>query len=591
MKCKALILGLIFSMILSVPVFANPTNPAVETGDDVQIVVPDNITNAEAYTNLKKFQNLVNNKDIGNTPETIIRVVKVPKESDVANSGAITEGAETPVVSTEPVEEILHFSLFDGQTFFSVEDDEFKIWMDEIVATAKEDAVLGLQDLKNVTTTLDHIKLKNWGEFLTKYYGKEANNFPMGNVVITYGDYSFTFANSKECKEFILDYLVPPMVEAIVNESKSYPAKRYVLDIQSGSVLADYQCDLTKVKELKTVYPFDGVSNYIFSNTGDYFAINLGEEYVNILRGYIDESGYDRRVEGSVPGCVNVLSYVTLLRNVNGATLSDKVLSDFTMYENLAVCLDTKELIDTTDMTTNRKALVYADYKIDPSKLLLTPISDTVVIIQPTYLECFSYRVNANNKVYERNFGRTLDATEFITTGAPYLTTTVQVEGEKGSIAQKQQINLEYFTDEFGILDVRLGNAPFLIFYINYVPYDLLINWYYNDSTAFSLMPTEVERENFIKQVKNDMETQGRSAEFDAYVKAAGQMTDGTKTIMKVSVISVIVIVVAIVAFIIYKKVKYAKENPVTYRSKVLFDDDNDMDDDDDDDFGSFELK
>ena len=590
MKHKVLMLCLIFSMIFSIPVFANPTNPSIETGEDVQIAVPDNIANAEAYTNLKKFQNLVNNKDISEGSENIIRVVKVPKESDIVTSGMTTEGTETPVVSTEPAEEILHFGLFDGQTFFSVEDDEFKIWVDEIIATVKEDAVLGLQDLKNVTTTLDHIKLENWGEFLTKYSGKEANNFPMGNVVIEYGDYSFTFANSKECKEFVLDYLVPPMVETIVNEAKDYPAKRYVLDIQSGSVLSEYQCDLTQVKELKTVYPFDGVTNYIFSNTGDYFAINLGEEYVSILRGYIDESGYDRRVEGSVPGCVNVLSYVTLLRNVDGATLSDKVLSDFTMYENLAVCLDTKELIDTTDMTTNRKALVYADYKIDPSKLLLTPISDTVVIIQPTYLECFSYRVNANNRVYERNFGRTLDATEFIKDGAPYLTTTIQVEGENGPIAQKQQINLEHFVDEFGILDVRLGNAPFLIFYINYVPYDLLINWYYNDSTAITLMPTDVERENFIEQVKNDMEAQGRSAEFDAYVKAAGQMTDGTKTIMKVGIGGVIFLVVAIVAFIIYKKVKYNKENPVTYRSNVLFDDDNDMDDDDDD-FGSFELK
>ena len=118
-----------------------------------------------------------------------------------------------------------------------------------------------------------------------------------------------------------------------------------------------------------------------------------------------------------------------------------------------------------------------------------------------------------------------------------------------------------------------------------------MINWYYNDSTAISLMPTEVERENFIKQVKSDMETQGRSAEFDAYVKAAGQMTDDTKTIMKVGITSAIVIVVAIVAFIIYKKVKYAKNNPVTYRSKVLFDNDDDDMDDDDDDFGGFELK
>lgn len=586
MKRKVLMLCLIFAMMLSVPVFANPET-SVSNDTETDIVVPDYISDAEAYLNLKKFQNLVNNKNLEEGQENIIRVVKVPKSSDVGVTDATTEGTTT---SNEPVEEFLHFGLFDGQTFFCVEDEEFKIWLDEIVDDVRKDSIVGLNDLKNVTVTLDHIKLENWGEFLTKYSGKDVNNFPMGNVVIEYGDYSFTFANSKECKEFILNYLIPPMCEAIVKEAENYPAKRYALDIQSGSTLKDYVCDLTQVREIKTVYPFDGVQNYIFFNTGDYFALSLGEEYVNILRGYVENSGYDRRVEGSVPGCVNVLAYVTLLRNLEGGTLSDKVLSDFTMYQNLAVCLDTKQLVDITDMTTGKKELVFADYKIYEDKLLLTPISDTVVIVQPTYLECFSYTVTKNNKTYERNFGRTLDATEFIRNGAQYLTTQVTVKGENGSTVQTQQIPIEYFTDEFGILDVRLGNAPFLIFYINYVPYDLLINWFYNDTNATSLMPTDVERENFITQVKNDMEAQGRGSEFDAYVKAAGQMTDGTKTIVKVAVGAVVFIVLLVVGIIVYKKVKYAKENPTTYRSKVLFDNDDD-DDDDDDSFGDFELK
>lgn len=595
MKRKVLMLCLIFAMVFSIPVFANPET---ETSEETGIVVPEGITDAQAYMDLKSFQDIVNNKNVEKGQENIIRVVKVPKYSEVvtnASEGTETVGENTEssneATSTEPVEEILHFGLFDGQTFFSVEDPEFEIWLDEIINTVRTDAIDGLTALKDVTVTLDHIKLKNWGEFLTKYYGKDMNNFPMGNVTIEYGDYSFTFANSKECKEFILDYLVPPMLETIVNQAKYYPAKRYVLDIQSGSSLAEYECDLTSVRELKTVYPFDNVENYLFFNTGDYFAIALGEEYVNILRGYIDghKGGYDRRVEGDVPGCVNVLAYITLLRNVSNATLSDKVLSDFTMYQNLAVCLDTKELIDITDMTTTTQTLYYSDYKLDPEKLLLTPISDSVVVIQPTYLECFSYRVNANNKLYERNFGRTLDATDFISNGSPYLTTEVTVEGENGPVKQTQQIPLEYFMDDFGILDVRLGNAPFLVFYINYVPYDLLIDWFYGEGQTF--ISSEDEREIFINQIKEDMKAQNRGDEFDSYVKAAGQMTDNTKLIIKVVIVAVILIVAIVLFIIIRKKMKFAKENPVTYKSKVLFDDDDDGFDDDDDDYGSFELK
>ena len=581
-------LCLIFAMVFSIPVFANPE---VENSEESQIVVPDNISNAEAYVNLKNFQKLVNNKGVEAGQETVIRVVKVPKQSEAATSSPSTSEDNSEVSSTpvEPAEEFLHFGLFDGQTFFCVEDEEFKIWIDEIVATVNADAVEGLKALKEVSVTLDHIKLKDWGEFLTKYNGKNENNFPMGNVVIEYGDYSFTFANSKECKEFILNYVVPPMVETIVEEAKDYPAKRYVLDIQSGSTLAAYECDLTKVRELKIVYPFDGVKEYLFFNTGDYFAVALGEEYVNILRGYIDgdKGGYDRRVEGSVPGCVNVLAHITMLRNLSNFTLSDKVLSDFTMYQNLAVCLDTKELIDVTDMTTAKQELYYIDYKIDPEKLLLTPISDTVVIIQPTYLECFGYRNQYG--LYENNFGRMLDATEFISTGSPYLTTQVAVEGENGVVYQTQQIPLERFVDEFGILDVRLGNSPFLVFYVNYVPYDLLVNWYY--TTGQTYFTDEVYREAFINQIKEDMEAQGRGAEFDSYVKAAGQMTDNTKLIIKVAIAFVVLIIVVVLIIIIRKKIKYNKENPVTYRSKVLFDNDDDGMVDDDDDFGGFELK
>ena len=312
--------------------------------------------------------------------------------------------------------------------------------------------------------------------------------------------------------------------------------------------------------------------------------MSLGKDYVNILRGYIGDgaSGYNRRVEGDIPGCVNVLSYITLLSDVSDYTLSDKVLSDFTLYKNLAIRLDTKELIDIEDVSTVEKKLYYQDYKLNPDNLIIAPISNDTVVIQPTYLECFFYNG------YNKGLNRFLDVTNFVQTGDPNLTYSVQVETENGPQMQQYKIPMEYFMDENGILDIKLGGSPFLIYYTNHMPYDLMINWAYNQSTGH--FADEKERDAFVDMIRTDMDNLGRSSDFDAYMKAAGQMTDGTKLLIKVLIVVLVIAVAAVVFIIVRKKLKedaISSTGVGQTNTGLLFDND----DDDDDDDGGFELK
>lgn len=562
MKKKVGILFLLFCLVFSVMVYAAPNENTDEISETPVL--------SEAEQKLQDFYTQANNKNReDNVP---IMIIKAPKEMKTT----VNENGEEVV---EPGEDTLFFALSEEQLLFNIEDPEYDLWMEAIKENVKEDALNGLSVLSNTDVTIDHIKLETWGKFFNDYYGKTNTNFPVGSIVLEYGDYSFTILNTKDAKEFFLNYFMKPLITEIENVAKAYPAKRYRLEIDSGTLLKDYECDLTSVKELKTVYPFDGVEEYVFYNVGSYYGMSLGKDYVDILRGYIEGSntGYDRPVKGDVPGCVNVLSYITLLRNVSNNTLSDKVLSDFVMYQNLAICLDTKELIDTTDMTTTNKALIFSDYKLNPDNLVLAPISDTVVIIQPTYLECFYY-----NGI-DRNFGRRVDATDFITTGNPNLTVTTQ----EGVV----NISISYFCDSNGYIDTRLGNAPFLVYYTSYVPYDLIINWAYNQSSGII---DEETQEKLISHIREEMKSLGRSEDFNTYVKAAGQMTDTVKTIIKVVIGVVVLIAIIVVVVIILKKKKNANSPVSTSRNNnVLFEDDNlfDDDNDDDDDFGSFEIK
>ncbi len=572
MSKKIVLLTLILSLLLCVPVFAAPE-------DNTENVVPE-VVLSEAELSFQTFKEQVNNK--GKENKVYITIIKAPIEQEeptVENTDTSTEGTS---VKTE-VENTLYFTVAaNGETpetrYFSIEDEEFVLWMNEIKESVLKDAKAGLSVLSKTDITLDHIKLESWGEFFTDYYGQSMTSFPVRDINLRYDDYEFVFKRTDDSKDFFLNTFIPPLIEVIEQEAVNYPVKRYALKIDSGSLLKDYVCDLTSVREIQTILPFDGVEEHIFYNVGDSFGMGIARDYVDVLRGYLEgeKKGYDRPVEGDVPGCVNVLSYITLLRNVSGGTLSDKVLSDFTMYKELAVCLDTKELIDTTNMTTENQDLRYSDFQLNSDILVLCPIKDTVVIIQPTYLECFLYGgVN-------QGLARWVDTTNFISNGD----TNLIVRNEKG---EESRVPIANFCESNGFIDTRLGKAPFLMYYTSYTPYDLLVNWGYNQSGAY--FTSEEQRVAFIETIEKDLKSQGRLDDFESYVKAAGQTPKSTKNLIIGIIVAVVFIAVLVVGIILYKKIKKLNSPVANPNAGALFMD-NDFDDDDDDDtYGSFELK
>ena len=573
-------------LLFSFPVYAtNEENQEVANTEIAEVVVEkteEELKREEALAKLEIFKTNFNQAQETDVAIYNISVVDIPVPIGEPTIEKDEQGNEIVVPPTE-TENVLSFGQIDSIVYFGVKDLEFELWMEEIASDVAKDALKGLEALKDTDVTIDHIKMDHWGEFFEKYNVDSLTKFPSGDIVIEYGDYKFVIENSKESKRLILEYFIPIMKDAIREEAKAFPVKRYALDISSGSLLKDYVCDLTSVREVATVYPFDGVENFIFANAGDYVGLSLGKEYVEILRGYVEDGNgsYNRRVEGTVPGCVNVLSYITLIRNISGNTISDKTLSDFTIYQNLAVRLDTKELIDTTDMTTTNKTLLYPDYKLDPNTLILAPISDDVVIIQPTYLECFFY----NN--YNKGLNRIVDITPFVSTGEPYFTVTPNIDSYSEAYAGSQQVPVSYFCDSNGVLDTKLGQAPFLIYYSSHTPYDLMLNWAFNLSSGHFVDSSE--QDAFVNMIKDEMLNAGLKEDYDTYTVAAGQMKDSTKTILKVSILVVILIVVIILVIVIRKKLK-ASNVTTPGNSNLLFDD-YDNNDDDDGDFGDFELK
>ena len=580
---KILLLSLVLSLLFCMPVFAAPEDEVV-SGDTAPEVVL-----SEEEISLNSFKEQVNNKGKEDGTKVYITIIKAPVEADVvtdSEGNGITEGLSGIDGSngeSTPIPETLYFTISangenEAVKFFSVDDEEFDLWMKEIFESVLADAKAGLEILDETQVTLDHIKLDTWGLFFNDYYGKTLTNFPVKDIELKYGDYEFIFKRTDESKDFFLNTFIPPLIDIIEKEAVNYPVKRYALQINSGSLLKDYSCDLTSVREIETILPFDGVEEHIFYNVGNYFGMGLSRDYVDVLRGYLegDTKGYDRPVKGEVPGCVNVLAYITLLRDISGGTLSDKVLSDFTMYKELAVCLDTKELIDTTDMTTANQDLRYGDFKLNSDILVLCPIKDTVVIIQPTYLECFLYGgVN-------QGLARWIDTTNFISTGDTNF--IVRYDGGETTVPAAN------FCDANGVLDTRLGQAPFLMYYTSYVPYDLLVNWGYNQSGGY--FSNDDQRTAFIDRIESDMKSQGRLEEFENYVKAAGQTPDSTKKLITIIIVAVVLIAVLIVVIAIYKKVKKLNSPVSNPHGAALFEDnDFNTDDDDDDDYGSFELK
>ena len=149
------------------------------------------------------------------------------------------------------------------------EDETYKIFRNKLRKDIATDALKGLEVLSETKVTLDHIKLEKWGEFLNKYYGKKSSNFPLGDVKFSLKDdtsnstYDITFVISSEVKTLIYDLIENEMIAQIKEESLSYPVKKYALDIKEGSLLKDYEFDVEQVREIKTIYPFDDMEEYI----------------------------------------------------------------------------------------------------------------------------------------------------------------------------------------------------------------------------------------------------------------------------------------------------------------------------------------
>lgn len=513
-----------------------------------------------------------------------VGVLAAPTSEDVKNEGTqVGQGIgimpEIVNIKNKEVEGKKVLTFYNGEVeLFDINSETFKLLLSQMEQSILEDATKGFELLRVSDVTLDHIKLSTWGEFLNKYYGKKITSFPVGDIEIKFGTRKFRFVNTEQAREVVLDYIIPNLIKQIESIAPNYPVKRYALDITSGSLLKDYECDLSSVRLVNSILPFQNMTEYMFYNVGSYYGMSLSTDYVSVLRGYIegDSRGYDRPVEGQYPGCVNVLSYITLLKDISNNTLSDKKLSDFMLYEDLAVCLDTKELVNTNDMTTQNKVLSYSDFKLNPDTLIIAPISDDVVILQPTYLECFLYGG------YNKGLDRTVDITPFVSEGQPNFAVSDGVTVE--------MIPVKYFADENGRLGTELGRAPFLMYYTSHVPYDLMIDWAYNK--AGSSFSSNSDRDSFVKMLKNELVAQNRKADFNAYMKAAGQLTDGTKTIFLVVFLVVVVGGIVAVVLIIKKKAKIKAQNaPITGNQTLLFDSEDNDDSDDNDDFGDFELK
>lgn len=552
---SALILSLLIVMSMFTSVYAEPE------------VVSDVESSIETVADEVPILSILNVADVNAVPK-VITVKEVDKI--VEQVEGIEENVETPV----EIEKV--YALFDGEMeVFREGSPEYEALFKGLTKSIIADSKKGLDSILVSSATVDNIKLEVWGEFLNKYIDSTVTKFKAGDIVFKFDNFSFILVNNTSSRKFVVEEIIPTLIEGVKEASLSYPMYEYALDITSGAKLKDFECNLKKVRQVGTVFPLQNLEGYSVYYTGAHYGFAMSSDYTDILRGYIegDDSGYYRRVEGPKPGCVNVLSYITILNNIKDFTLEDKTLVDFRIYKNLAVRLDTKELIDTTDMTTDNKVLNYEDYKINLDDLILTPISDGVVIVQPKYLECFTYYG------YDRNFGRWIDFTNFIETGDKNAT----VVGN-----EEIKIPIERFMDNTGMLVSKFGNAPFLMYYGDYVPYDLLVDWSFHLGKGY--FETEDAQKDFLNAIKSDLRAEGRKKDYDVYLKAAGQMTSTTKTV--VFVLIALVIIGAVVLLLLYIKKKNDDfVQPTSNRDLLFGEDDNDFDNDDDDDVGGFEFK
>lgn len=515
--------------------------------------------------------------------------VSVAEEPVIVSILNKKEGSPAPVLSVIEVEvggttegeaqKILAFSEDGQKPLFNVESPEYLAFQKAVKKDVQEKAIKAFNEVTSASVTLDYIEIDFWADFIQKYNIDNINLFPNGNINFEFGDYSFILKNTNPAKLLIKDLILPSVITTIRDVSISYPMYKYALDIKSGSLLKDYIFDLESVRVVKTVYPFNQEEKLIVYNNGVKSGVTFCNEYTEILRGYLESSeteGNTRSIKGSKPGCVDVRANVVILGNVKDLKITDKALGDYKDYvdteENdkiFSVRLDTKDLVDRRNVTTEN-VLNYEDFHLKLDNLLLVPTTDSVVVLQPTYLECFRYGK------FNKGMGRNLDATKFVTTGEPVLTV----------VGSNKEVALEKFVNDNGYLGTELGNAPFLIYYNpNNLDFGRIIEWMYSKDTTIN----EADRDTLLSSIKSKFKSEGRSSELDTYLKAAGQMTDGTKKIIVLVVLFIVILIV--IGVTIFIKISAKKSNiKKNTQGKLLFEEEgNDFDDDDD--TGNFEFQ
>ena len=510
---------------------------------------------------------ILNKKE--DSPAPLLTVIEVPIENTT-----VTDGGETV-----EVQKVLAFSE-DGKTpLFTVESPEYLAFQKAVVKDVKDKSIIAFNEVVKAKVTQDYIELDFWADFIQKYDIDNINLFPNGNINIEFGDYSFILKNNNPARLLIKDLILPSVVTAIRDTSIAYPMYKYALDIKSGSLLKDYKFDINSVRVVKTVYPFNESEKLIVYNNGIKSGVTFSNEYTEILRGYLESSdteGNTRSITGSKPGCVDVRANVVILGNVKDLKITDKYTSDYKDYTDkeevdkvFSVRLDTKDLVDRRNITTEN-VLNYSDFHLNLDNLLLVPTVDSVVVLQPTYLECFRY-----NKL-NKGMGRTLDITKFVTTGEPVLTV----------VGSNKEVALEKFVNDNGYIGTELGNAPFLIYYNpNNLDYARIVEWMYEKNTTIN----ETDRDALLASLKSKFKSEGKIDEFNAYLKAAGQMTDNTKKI--IILVVVLVVIIAIVLLVVLSKISVKKSNIKRNTQGGLLFEEEGNDFEDDDDTGNFEFQ
>lgn len=460
--------------------------------------------------------------------------------------------------------------LYDGETLLYAEgSDEMMTFLESIMLSAKDDTIYGMSKVVDTLPTRDNVELREWGLFLSKYSDKEVTEYPGGDISFKLNNDTYNIKSSKVAKNWVKDFVLPAIYDGILSENSNHPVDMYKLNIEAGKKLTELELDITNknnYEKFYTVLPFTGKGteapdNFLIFNTGTYYGLALDTEYVKVLKGYHNESEYLVSVVAENPACANILAYITLPKNVSNLTLDGKSLKDMAIYKGLAVNLIDKKLKDTNILTTDNIELLYKDYSIDEEELILVSLTDSVVVVQPVYVEYF------NKWGKDLNTSHSIDFTNFFMGNG----TTVEITDMRDNITFNVDI-ANYIADD-GLMSIRLDGRYMFGVYVrdDSMPYDRILKRLYGPDGASVVKEEELKK--ITESIEKDLKAQGRSEDFKAYMKAAGQST------FPVIIIPIILVVIIGVVLVIVMSSKKKKKSNIVSDDDLLFNPDDEEDD------------